>query len=125
MALLSAAVVWVWCSVTYLPEHLMRRTHWVTVTVDGHPTNADVYLGQPTEQVAEAYVLVHAPSLGDYLLNFENESYREASEHEFIRGEGRVWFLKRMQEGRFNSPAQMKLNKYVISSRGHVVTIQF
>jgi hypothetical protein len=54
---------------------------------------------------------------GDYLLSFDNESYREASKQEYIRRKQRAWFLKPMQEGLFESPSQMKLNEYIIVSR--------
>lgn len=58
---------------------------FVTVMVDGRPVRADAYIGHPTENEAEAIALVQVPGAGDYFLNFEEEQYREASDHEFIR----------------------------------------
>lgn len=121
---LSCAVTWVWYYRIYEPKHLMRPFN-VAVTVDGHPINAEAYIGQPTDNEAEAYVLVHAPNLGDYLLNFDQESYRVTSEHDYTRGKQQIWLLKPMQEGRFQSPSSMKLNEYIIESNGHLVDIRF
>ncbi len=64
--------------------------HWLTpftgtVTVDEHPAQAELYIGNPTHSEAEAIAFVHIPGVGDYFLNFEEEKYREASSHEFIR----------------------------------------
>ncbi|MGA3132149.1 MAG: hypothetical protein ABSD59_15190 [Terracidiphilus sp.] len=124
LMVLSCAAVGIWCFRAYVPKHLMRQFD-IAVTVDGHPIKAEAYIGQPTDSEAEAYVLVHTPSVGDYLLNFDSESYREASEHEYIRAKQQAWFLKPMQEGRFEPPSRMKLNEYIIVSHGHLVTIQF
>jgi hypothetical protein len=74
---------------------------FVTVTVDDRPVRADVYIGQPTENQAEAIALVQVPGAGDYFLDFEEERYREASDHEFIRLGNNVWTLKSMRDGRF------------------------
>ncbi len=102
----------------------MKRFN-VAVTVDGHPISTEAYIGQPTDQEAQAYVLVHVPNVGDYVLNFDEESYREASEHEYIHGKQQVWFLKPMQEGRFELPSGMKSDEYILTSRGHLLTIKF
>jgi hypothetical protein len=70
--------------VAYFPEHWLHRVAFATVTVDDRPVHADVYIGHPTENQAEAIALVHVPGTGDYYLDFEEEEYREASDHEFI-----------------------------------------
>jgi hypothetical protein len=124
-AVLSSVVGWAWYSFVYSPKHLLRRINWATVTVDGREVAADVYIGQPTDNEADAFVLVHLPNAGDFLLNLDDESYRESSEHEYIRGKQRAWSLKPMQEGRFLSPSQMKLNEYIIVSHGHGVDVHF
>jgi hypothetical protein len=122
----SCATGCLWYSISWVPKHLLRRICWATVNVDGHAANADVYMGHPTGEECEAYVLVHVPSAGDYFLNFDNESYREASEYEYIRTKRLLWFFKPMQEGSFKLPPQaIRINTYMIVSHGHSVEIQF
>ena len=125
LVVLFCTVGWIWYFRIYAPKHLMRQIHDVAVTVDDHLIAADTYVGQPTENEAQAYVLVHTPNVGDFLLNFESESYRESSAREYILGKQRAWFLKPMQAGRFQPPSEMRLNRYIIVSQGHRVTIQF
>jgi hypothetical protein len=124
LVVLSCAVVWILYSRIYAPKHMMWPFE-VAVTVDGHPTDAEAYIGQPADNEEEAYVLVHTPNVGDYLLNFDRETYREASENEYIRGKQKVWFLKPMREGQFEPPSRMKMNEYIIMSHGHLVDIRF
>jgi hypothetical protein len=80
---LGVACVGLWF--TYVPGHWLTRVKFGTVTVDDHPAQADVYIGHPTQNEAEAIAFVHVPAVGDYFLDFEGEAYREASNHEFVR----------------------------------------
>jgi hypothetical protein len=125
--LVLAAVVSVGLWVAYAPQHRLNKLAFVTVTVDGRPVRADVYIGQPTENQAEAIALVRVPGAGDYFLDFEEARYREASDHEFIRLGNNVWTLKSMRDGRFLALLPFeKLNEFRLhSSNGHTITIQF
>lgn len=106
--------------------------HWLTpfagtVTVDEHPAQADVYIGNPTNIEAEAIAFVHVPGVGDYFLDFEQEKYRAASSHEFIRFKRGVWTFARMNTGRFVAPLPFrKINEFQIAtSNGHTIAVQF
>jgi hypothetical protein len=69
-------------SIAYSPEHWLEREGFGSVRVDDRPVPATVYIGNPSE--AEAIALVHVPNVGDFLVDFSEETFREASKHEFI-----------------------------------------
>ena len=53
-------------------------THWLApftgaVSVDEHIVEANLYIGHPTDNEAEAIAFVHVPGIGDYVLDFEQE----------------------------------------------------
>lgn len=107
-------------------------THWLTpfpgtVTVDERPVKADLYIGNPTHNEAEAIAFVHVPGVGDYFLDFEEEKYREASGHEFIRFKRGVWTFTPMNQGRFVAPLPFRrMNEFhITASNGHTVAVQF
>ena len=111
----------------YAPQHWLRQVSFAAVTVDNHSVPADVYFGHPTNNQAEAVMLVHVPGTGDYFLDFGSEMYREASNHEFIlMGPVAVTF-KPMNTGPFRSPLPpQNLDQFrIASSNGHIVTVQF
>jgi hypothetical protein len=106
--------------------------HWLTpfagaVTVDEHPVEADLYIGHPTNNEAEAIAFVHVSGVGDYFLDFDQEKYREASSKEFIRFKRGVWTLAPMNKGRFVPPLPFReINEFRLPpSNGHTVTVQF
>jgi hypothetical protein len=106
--------------------------HWLTpftgtVTVDEHPSHADLYIGHPTHSEAEAIAFVHVPGVGDYFLDFEQEKYREASSHEFIRFKRGVWTFASMNEGRFVAPLPFRrINEFHLpTASGHTIAVQF
>lgn len=98
-----------------------------TVQVDDHAVPASAYIGNPTDNEAVAIVLVHVPSVGDYVFDFENEKYREAPKHEFIRLHFGALSLKSMRAGRFVAPLPFhNLNEFrIAASNGHTVKVQF
>ena len=120
---ITVIVLWL----IYFPEHWLRRVDFVTVKVDDHLVEADVYLGQPTHSEAEAIALVHVPNIGSYFFNFGAEKYREASNREFIPLQIGAWTIKSMRVGRFAPPLPSReMNELQIaSSNGHIVTVQF
>ena len=111
----------------YAPEHCLTRVDFGAVTVDDRSVQADVYLGHPTQNEADVIAFVHVPGVGDYLLDFEGEGYREASNHEYIRFKRRVWTFRRMNKGPFGVLLPFrKMNELRLPpSNGHTVVVQF
>jgi hypothetical protein len=95
----AATAVPLWFA--YAPEHWLHRAEFATTKVDEQAVRADVYIGHPTENQAEAIALVSIPTVGDYYLDFEEEKYREGSDREFIHLGRGIWTLKSMRTGRF------------------------
>lgn len=126
LALLAAvALTSLW--IVYSPGHWLSRITLAKVSIDDRPVRADLFIGNPTHSEAEAIVLVHVPGAGDFFLNFLDESYREASDHEFVRLPRGIWTFKSMRQGRFVAPLHsVNLNEFrIASSSGHIVTVQF
>jgi hypothetical protein len=125
VTLAVAASLGLWFA--YSPEHLLWHVNFATVSVDDHPVPASVYIGHPTENEADAIALVHVPAVGDYFLDFDGETYREASDQEFVRFKLGAWTCKSMHDGNFDAPLPFRhLNEFrFVSSNGHVVTVQF
>jgi hypothetical protein len=113
--------------VFYAPAHYMKRVNWLKVDVDHSVVSADAYAGEPTHREAETYVLVHVPNIGNYLLNFEEEKYREVSSREFFRVRPASWMFKSIVQGQWIEPLpSLKINEYRIATHnGHVVTVSF
>ncbi len=116
------AVLWF-----YSPDHWLSRITFATVSVDGRLVRSDLFIGNPAHSEAESIVLVHVPGVGDFFLNFLDESYREASDHEFVRLPRGIWTFKSIRQGRFVAPLHsVSLNEFrIASSSGHIVTVQF
>lgn len=119
----AACVLWFVSS----PEHWMGRVNWPVVKIDDRPVRADVYIGTPTHYESDAISLVRVPGVGDYFLNFDRESYRDASHNEFILPlGGGVWTTKPLGDGHFSKCLPMlDTDEFRFSSHGHTVTVQF
>lgn len=110
----------------YAPDHWLRPFDDGSVQIDGRAVRAEFYIGHPTDNEADAFVLVHASGVGNYLLNFDDEDYRESSSREFIRLPFGAWMFRSMRKGPFGAPLpSQKENEFRVSSRGHVVTMDF
>lgn len=116
-----------WFTIAYSPEHWLERQDFGRVKVDDHPVPATVYIGNPRQSEAEAIALVHVPNVGDYLVDFSEETFREASKHEFVTLYYGAWTWKTMTQGRFVPPLPFReVNECRIPlSDGRVVTIAF
>jgi hypothetical protein len=127
LLVIPAAVAFVVLWLLYSPKHWLRRIDWATVKVDDHAVPATVYTGNPIGREAEAVVLVHVPGVGNYLLSFDTEKYREASSQEFVRFYIGAWTFKSMLAGQFGDPLpSQQMNEFrVASSNGHTVVVQF
>jgi hypothetical protein len=123
LALAVCAGLWL----VYAPQHWLRRVSDVRVSVDGRQMRADVYLGQPTDNEADAYALVHVPGVGNYMLDFDGESFREPSSSEFVRLFRGAWIFRSMQAGNFKALLPFRnLNEFRFApSNGRVVTVAF
>jgi hypothetical protein len=111
----------------YLPEHWLRQvTDFATVTLDGRRVQADIYLGQPTTNEAEAFLLVRIPGEGSFLLNFLDENFREISTHEFVRLYRGVVTFKPMSGGPWVPPLPfLTVDELRIrSSNGRTITVK-
>jgi hypothetical protein len=125
IVLVVSTVVLLWFS---YPEHWLKHvSKLATVTVDDRPVPAEAYLGHPTENEAEAFLLVNISGVGDYLFNFEEESYRQVSRSEFVRLRGGVVTFKPMSKGRWLKPLPFRnLNEFrVDSSTGQLIIVRF
>ncbi len=126
LVLLAAALVLLWWF--YGPEHWLRRvTDFAAVTVDDRPVHADAYIGHPTDNEADAIVLVSASGVGNYLFNFGEERFREISSNEFVRLHWGVVVFRPVSKGNWLEPLPFRnLNEFrVISASGHAVTVKF
>jgi len=95
------------------------------VTVDGRPVQAEVFMGHPTDNEADIFVLVHL-SGANYLLNFDDEKFRTVQAGEFVRLYWGVVFFKSVDKGNWVVPLpSQNLNEFRIPSGDHVVRVQF
>lgn len=116
-----------WFNIGYAPRHWLDRVDFGNVQVDDKPVPSAVYMGNPKRTEAEAIALVRVPGVGSYLINFDSESIREASEHDFaILGAG-AWTWNPMDEGQFSPPLPfLHVNECRIKrSDGRVIKIVF
>jgi len=99
----------------------------VSVRVDDRPIPATMYLGKPRQSEAEAFAVVEVPGVGDYFLNFGEETFREASKHEFVALPFGAWTWRIMSHGEFGAPLPFRnVNEYRIQlSGGRVLTVAF
>lgn len=83
--------------------------------------------GIQTENEAEAFLLVNISGVGDYMFNFEEESYRQVSRSEFVSLRAGVVTFKPMNKGRWLTPLPFhNLNEFrVPSSTGQLIIVRF
>ena len=105
----------------------MQRVPEVSVLVDGKPVPATVYLGQPTLYESDAYTLVVVSGVGQYMVDFDDESYRQVSGLEYLQLGFGVWTLRSMRAGNFSKLLPfLHLNEFRIPASGaRVVTFVF
>jgi hypothetical protein len=126
LVVLVGTTVFLWFS--YVPEHWLRHvSSFAQVTVDDRPAKAEAYLGNPTDDEAETFLLVNISGVGDYLFNFEEESYRQVSSREFVRLRGGALTLKPMNKGKWLQPLPFRnVNEFrVASPTGRLIIVRF
>ena len=123
----NSLLLFMWFDIGYAPTHLLERVDFVSVSVNGQPVPAAVYIGNPTSREAEAVALVHVQSVGNYLIDFSSETFREASPHEVVVLNFGAWTWKPMKQGQFRAPLPfLHVNECRIPmSDGRVMTIAF
>jgi hypothetical protein len=126
IALTLVAVVCVIFVLNFAPAHWLHRIRDLgVVTVDGRPVQADLYIGHPTDNEADAIVLVRL-SGASFLLNFDDDKFRTVQADEFVRLRWGVVFFKPVGQGKWVVPLPSRnLNEFRIPSGDHVVTVQF
>jgi hypothetical protein len=126
IGLVLIILVWLALLFFYVPENWLRQvTGFATLTVDGRQVQTDIYLGNPTTNEAEAFLLVCIPGEGSFLFNFLDEDFRELSSREFVRLYRGAITLRPMSTGPWVQPLpSLNLNEFrVKSSNGHTVII--
>jgi len=123
----NAALMTLWVCIAYAPAHWLSRDDFGSVSVDGHPVPAAVYLGHPTDMEAEDVVLVRLGDGDGYLLDFDSGKVRKVTRSEYVRLPGGAWCLSGMQEGAFHEALRPeRLNQFRITSDDNrIVIVQF
>lgn len=128
LAAVVVATLFVTLLLFFVPEHFLRRvSNFANVTVDGRPESAETYLGNPTRNEAEAYLLMRIPGEGNFLFNFEDGNFREVSSYEFVRIFVGAVMLGRMTNGPWAQPLDdANLNEFqIISRKRHTIIVRF
>ena len=95
------------------------------MTIDGRPVQADVFIGHPTDNEADAFVLVHLSGT-NFLLNFDDEKFRTVQADEFVSLHWCVVFFKPVDKRNWLAPLpSQNLNEFRIPNGDKVVTVQF
>ena len=111
----------------YTPEHWLRRVPtFAKVTLDDHPVIADAYLGHPTRNEADAFLLIAIPRGGNYIFSLEGEKFRQMARSEFLRVPGGVFTYRGVGEGQWLAAPTPSLNEFrVVAPDGHRVGVKF
>jgi hypothetical protein len=127
LSLANLLLLVMWFSIAYAPQHWLERTSFERVTVDGRPVPATMYMGNPRQSEAEAIALVHVPGVGDYFVDFGDETFRAASTHEVVALPFGAWTWRQMTHGKFGPPLPFRnINECRIPlSGGRVLTVGF
>jgi hypothetical protein len=123
----SSLLLFTWFDIGYAPRHLLERVDFGSVSVNGQPVSAAVYIGNPTSNEAEAIALVHVPSVGNYLVDLSSGTFREALSHEVVVLNFGAWTWKPMKEGQFRVPLPfLRVNECrILMPDGRLMTIAF
>jgi hypothetical protein len=126
-ALILVAALFVAFLFFYAPEHWMRRvSNFGTATIDGRRVPAAMYLGNPTTNEAEAFLLVRIPGEGSYLFNFLDEDFRQVSTHELVPLYFGCVIFRSMTKGHWlQGLAPLKVDEFrILTPTGHSLTVE-
>ena len=126
----TAAIVLVLIALCFYssPEHWLRHVpNFATLTINGRRVEAESYLGNPTDNEADAFLLVKMDHRQAYLFAFEDEKYRQVATHEFVRLPWGAFLLSRMSRGPWQEPLPaIGMNEFSIkSSAGQLIVVKF
>jgi hypothetical protein len=125
------ALLFLVCAVLFfllVPEHWLRRANnFATVTLDGRSVSADAYIGNPTMYESDAFLLIRTSGNGNYLFNFDGETFRPVSSYEFVPLHWAVFIFKPMSNGPWREPLPTKnINEFrVAAQNGHTLIVRF
>lgn len=125
------AVVFLVCALLFFllgPEHLLRRANnFTAVTLDGRSVNAEAYIGNPTIYESDAFLLIRTSGKGNYLFNFDAETFRPVSSYEFVPLHWAVFLFKPMSNGPWLAPLPTKnTNEFrVAAPSGQTLIVRF
>lgn len=125
------AVLFLVCALLFfllVPEHLLRRANnFAAVTLDGRLLNADAYIGNPTTYESDTFLLIRTSGNGNYLFNFDTETFRPVSSYEFVPLHWAVFIFRPMSKGPWRAPLPNKnLNEFqVVTPNGHTLVVRF
>jgi len=110
------------------PEHLLwRANNFAAVTLDGRSVNSDEYVGSPTMYESDTFLLIRISGNGNYLFNFDGESFRLVSTDEFVPLHWAVFVFRPMSKGAWRALLPTKnINEFpVAASNGHTLIVRF
>lgn len=127
LLLANILLVTLWIGIIYSQAHWLGRVDFGEVKVDDRSVPAVVYIGYPADSEAQAIALVHVPTVGDYFLDFEEETFRQGSGRDFIPLGYGAWTYKPMRQGQFRPPLPfLHVNECRIPvTDGHILTVAF
>ena len=116
-----------WFMFTYSPQHWFGRSWMGNASIGDHKTPVVVYVANPRESEAESIALVRVPNIGDYFIDFGDETFREASKFELLPLHYGVWTWRAAPNGRFHQPLPyVQVNQCRIRlADGRVLSIDF
>jgi hypothetical protein len=126
IALVLIIVVGLSFLLLYLPNYWLRQFNISSVMVDDHPVQAYAYIGKPTDNEADAFLLVKIQGVGSFLFNFDEERFREVSSREFVQLYRGAFTFKPMSNGPWFAPLPSRnVNEFrVVSSNGHTIIVR-
>lgn len=120
-------VLLLWFGFAYSPQHWFWRTGVGNASVGGLATPVVVYIGNPRESEAESIAFVAVPDVGNYFIDFRDETFRETSRFEFLPLRYGVWTWRAAPNGTFRQPLPyQQVNQCRIGlADGQVLSIDF
>jgi hypothetical protein len=125
------AVLFLVCAFLFsllVPEHLLRRANnFASVTLDSRSVSSDAYIGNPTMYESDAFLLIRISGNGDYLFNFDGETFRPVPTCEFVPLHWVVFIFRPMSKGPWHAPLPTKnINEFrVAAPNGHTLIVRF
>jgi hypothetical protein len=123
----NLVVLFLWFAFAYTPQHWFWRTEIGSASVGDRATPVVVYIANPRESEAESIALVAVPDVGNYFIDFRDETFRRASKFEFLPLHYGIWTWRAAPQGTFRQPLPyQQVNQTRIGlADGQVLSIDF